>query len=63
LQTGYGGRVPLIEWLRVNDPMRDLIRRHEVSALTPVQPLEASARLLVNQGVTNEAEFKRLFGL
>jgi type II secretory ATPase GspE/PulE/Tfp pilus assembly ATPase PilB-like protein len=63
LQTGYCGRVPLIEWLRVDDKMRDQIRRHEVSALTPIQPLEASARVLVNQGVTNEIEFKRIFGL
>jgi hypothetical protein len=29
----------------------------------PTQTLEASAHLLVNQGVTNEAEFKRIFGL
>jgi hypothetical protein len=28
-----------------------------------MQTLEASARSLVNQGVTNEAEFKRIFGL
>ena len=31
--------------------------------LRPSQTLEASARSLVNQGVTNEAEFKRIFGL
>jgi len=29
----------------------------------PMQTLEALARVLVNQGVTNEAEFKRIFGL
>ena len=28
-----------------------------------LQALEASARLLVKQGVTNETEFKRVFGL
>jgi len=63
LRTGYCGRVPLVEWLRVNETLRDQIRRRELSAITPAQTLEAAARGLVNQGVTNEAEFKRVFGL
>ncbi len=63
LQTGYCGRVPLVEWLRVDDKMRELVRRRELPSLAPAQTLEASARSLVNAGVTNEAEFKRVFGL
>jgi type II secretory ATPase GspE/PulE/Tfp pilus assembly ATPase PilB-like protein len=63
LHTGYNGRVPLIEWLRVSGPLRDQIRRRELTALGPQQTLEAAARSLVHQGVTNEAEFKRIFGL
>jgi type II secretory ATPase GspE/PulE/Tfp pilus assembly ATPase PilB-like protein len=94
LRTGYNGRVPLVEWLRVDDAVvapasrrcdsekeipaaaahrrdagattetwREQIRRRELTALVPMQTLAASARLLVNQGVTNEAEFKRVFGL
>ena len=63
LHTGYQGRVPLVEWLRVDEKMREQIRRRELAAIAPTQTLEASARLLVNQGVTNEAEFKRIFGL
>ena len=63
LRTGYNGRVPLVEWLRVDEKIRDQIRRRELSAIVPAQTLEASARSLVNQGVTNEAEFKRIFGL
>jgi general secretion pathway protein E len=63
LRTGYGGRVPLVEWLRVDDKMREQIRRREISALVPAQTLELAARALVNAGVTNEAEFKRIFGL
>jgi general secretion pathway protein E len=94
LHTGYQGRVPLVEWLRVNDAivaqasslcvsekenpaaathrqdacattetLREQIRRRELSAIAPMQTLEAAARSLVNQGVTNEAEFKRVFGL
>jgi type II secretory ATPase GspE/PulE/Tfp pilus assembly ATPase PilB-like protein len=63
LRTGYAGRLPLVEWLRVDGAMRDQIRRRELGALTPGQTLEAAARALVNQGVTNEAEYKRVFGL
>ena len=63
LRTGYGGRVPLVEWLRVDDKMREQIRRREISTLVPTQTLEAAARSLVNAGITNEAEFKRIFGL
>jgi type II secretory ATPase GspE/PulE/Tfp pilus assembly ATPase PilB-like protein len=63
LHTGYCGRVPLVEWLRVDEKMREQIRRRELTALVPMQTLEAAARLLVNRGVTNETEFKRVFGL
>jgi type II secretory ATPase GspE/PulE/Tfp pilus assembly ATPase PilB-like protein len=63
LHTGYNGRVPLVEWLRVNETLRDQIRRRELSPIVPQQLLEVSARSLVNQGVTNETEFKRVFGL
>jgi general secretion pathway protein E len=63
LRTGYNGRVPLVEWLRVDEKIRDQVRRRELSAVAPAQTLEAAARSLVNQGVTNEAEFQRIFGL
>ena len=63
LHTGYQGRVPLVEWLRVNESIREKIRRRELSSLTSAQTLEALARTLVGQGVTNEMEFQRLFGL
>jgi len=63
LQTGYCGRVPLVEWLRVNDQIREDVRRRELAALTAARTLEASARALVNAGITNETEFRRIFGL
>lgn len=63
LHAGYNGRVPLVEWLRVDEKVREQIRQRELTALAPMQTFEASARLLVNQGVTNEAEYKRIFGL
>jgi type II secretory ATPase GspE/PulE/Tfp pilus assembly ATPase PilB-like protein len=63
LRTGYQGRVPLVEWLRASEAIREKIRRRELISLVSAQTLEASARALVAQGVTNEAEFHRLFGL
>jgi type II secretory ATPase GspE/PulE/Tfp pilus assembly ATPase PilB-like protein len=63
LRTGYCGRVPLVEWLRVNEAIREKIRRRELTSLVSAQTLEASARALVEKGVTNEAEFQRIFGL
>ncbi len=63
LQTGYAGRAPLVEWLRVDDAAREHVRRRELNLIAPAQTIEASARSLVNAGVTNEAEFKRIFGL
>lgn len=63
LQTGYCGRLPLVEWLQMDDKVREHVRRRELSTLAPVQSLEASARSLVNMGITNEAEFRRVFGL
>ena len=63
LHTGYHGRAPLVEWLRVDEKLREQIRRRELSAIVPKQTLEAAAGSLVNQGVTNEADFKRVFGL
>jgi type II secretory ATPase GspE/PulE/Tfp pilus assembly ATPase PilB-like protein len=63
LRTGYCGRVPLVEWLRVSEAISEKIRRRELASLVSAQTLEASARALVAEGVTNEAEFQRIFGL
>src|ERR1035437_5473373 len=63
LQTGYQGRVPLVEWLRLDESMRAQIRQHNLQSLAPIHSLETSARALVQQGVTNEAEYKRVLGL
>ena len=61
LQTGYCGRVPAVEWLRVDDAVRTKARQHGLAVLQPNQPLELAARQLVDQGVTNQPEFNRMF--
>jgi len=63
LRTGYQGRVPLVEWLRVDDAMRASIRLRELTALAPARSLEESARELLQQGLSNQAEYQRVFGL
>jgi general secretion pathway protein E len=63
LQTGYQGRVPVVEWLRADDVLCGQIRAHQLRTVAPRRPLEESARLLVQEGVTNEPETRRIIGL
>jgi type II secretory ATPase GspE/PulE/Tfp pilus assembly ATPase PilB-like protein len=63
LRTGYQGRVPLVEWLRVDEAARARIRQHDLSALAPARSLEESARELLRRGLSNQAEYQRVFGL
>jgi type II secretory ATPase GspE/PulE/Tfp pilus assembly ATPase PilB-like protein len=63
MRTGYQGRVPLVEWLRADDGLRGRIRAHELQNVLPQRALEESAQMLLKQGVTNESEYKRVFGL
>ena len=63
LQTGYQGRVPLVEWLQINAALRAQIRAHQLQPVAPQRALEESARLLLQKGVTNQPELQRVFGL
>jgi len=63
LGTGYRGRVPLVEWVRLDDAMRAQIRLGNASAVVPKQSIENSARELLRRGVSDEREYRRLFGL
>jgi len=62
LRTGYQGRVPVVEWLKLNDTLRASLRQHELTALQPQQSLDTEVRRLVACGMTNEAERQRIFG-
>jgi type II secretory ATPase GspE/PulE/Tfp pilus assembly ATPase PilB-like protein len=63
LQTGYQGRVPLVEWLRADDLLRGQIRAHELRSVAPRRALEENARVLAQKGITNESELRRVLGL
>jgi len=59
LQTGYRGCVPVMEWSRVDDSLRERLRREGPPALAPAHTLAVAARTLVEQGITDEAEIRR----
>lgn len=63
MRTGYQGRTPLIEWLRADEGLRAKILAHELQNIRPQHDLEEAAQVLLKQGVTNESEYKRVFGL
>ena len=63
LGTGYHGRVPVMEWLRVTDEMRAQICGKELQDISPTQTLEQMARELLARGLSDEKEHRRVFGL
>jgi type II secretory ATPase GspE/PulE/Tfp pilus assembly ATPase PilB-like protein len=62
LDTGYQGRAPVVEWFRPDDKVRHDLRARGAEAIQVAQTLEASARALVETGLSNDAEWQRLFG-
>ena len=54
--------VPVVEWLKVDESMRAELSARGSEAIRPAQPLATAARALVDDGVTNETEFGRIFG-
>jgi type II secretory ATPase GspE/PulE/Tfp pilus assembly ATPase PilB-like protein len=62
VQTGYHGRSPVVECLRVNDAMRRQIASRNIDTLTAKPSLAENAQTLVDAGLTNESELRRVFG-
>ena len=63
LNTGYRGRLPLVEWLRVNEASRRRLAARDVEGLVAQPSLAESARALVKAGLTDQAELNRVLGL
>ena len=61
LHTGYKGRAPVAEWVRVDASARRGIRERGTDAITPSRSLEDAARALAAAGVTNSTECDRCF--
>ena len=62
LRTGYHGRLPVAECLRVTDAMRRPIATHALETLSAKPSLAEHARALANARLTNEAELRRVLG-
>lgn len=62
-QTGYAGRIPVMEYLRLTDDHRAQIRARASTSIQPNRPLTAAARDLLQQGRSNQAELQRVLGL
>jgi type II secretory ATPase GspE/PulE/Tfp pilus assembly ATPase PilB-like protein len=62
LNTGYRGRVPLAEWLVLDEALRSRIHLHGPSVIASNRPLEEAARDLLASGLSNELEINRIFG-
>ena len=63
LQTGYKGRLPLVEWLRVTDTLRRRVAARDLDGIGAQPSLAESAQALVQHGVTNAAELRRTLGV
>jgi len=61
-RTGYRGRVPVVECLRVTEDMRRRIALREIDSLSAKPSLAENAQGLVAAGLTNEVELRRVFG-
>jgi len=62
LGSGYRGRVPVVEYVRADDTLRESLRSRRIEAVSPAIPLSARARKLVEQGLTTENEVRRVLG-
>lgn len=61
-QTGYTGRIPVTEWLRITDDLRAKIRSHSIQTIQPHRSLTDAARDLLQQGLSNQIELQRVLG-
>jgi len=62
LSTGYRGRVPIVEWLKVDDSLRAQIRDQGPGVVQPENSIQSAARELLRQKLSDESEIKRVLG-
>jgi general secretion pathway protein E len=63
LRTGYKGRAPLLEWVKPDELVRERLRNQDTTVIAPSISLEAAGRVLVERGLTNDAELRRVLGV
>ena len=63
LSTGYLGRVPVVEQLRVDQNVRQLLLSNSIEQLVARPSMEEHARTLLQQRITSSVELQRVLGL
>jgi type II secretory ATPase GspE/PulE/Tfp pilus assembly ATPase PilB-like protein len=62
LQTGFHGRLPLLELLRINESLRKKISQRTLDEISAQPSLAENARSLIASGLTHENEIRRVLG-
>ena len=60
--TGYRGRLPLVEALRINDSLRRRVAAQDLAGVVTQPSLAENAQELERGGFTNRAELQRVLG-
>ena len=60
--SGYYGRVPVVEWLHLNDALKKQIHKDGLETVQPAVSLRQAARELLQNNVSDQAEYLRIFG-
>jgi len=63
LHTGYLGRLPVVESLRVTEPLHRRIAMRDIESLVAKPSLSDGARMLLDARLTDEKEIQRVFGV
>jgi general secretion pathway protein E len=62
LGSGYRGRVPLVEWIAVNESLRARVRTEGPGVIHPEHSLKLAVRELLDQKLSDEKEVQRVLG-
>jgi type II secretory ATPase GspE/PulE/Tfp pilus assembly ATPase PilB-like protein len=62
LQSGFRGRIPIVEFLEVTPGIRRQVERHELGGVQLGISLRAHAEALIRADITSEAEIARVLG-
>ncbi len=62
LGTGFRGRIPAVELLKVNESLRSDLGANKLGNLAAKPSLRERAEALARDGVTSEAELARILG-
>jgi type II secretory ATPase GspE/PulE/Tfp pilus assembly ATPase PilB-like protein len=62
LFTGYRGRRPIVEWIKMDAKLRDRLRAEGPGAVAPRETLHAAACDVLNQKLSDEKEIRRVLG-